>query len=77
MDEARWAQIHAAFDELIELESAERAPRLAQLRDRDPELGRWVDALLDGDEHAERVPGRPGQPAAGTRLDRLERSARR
>ena len=54
MDAARWARVQATFDELIELEPNERAVHLAQLQETDPQLGRWVEALLSGDAHADR-----------------------
>lgn len=51
LDATRWAAVQAAFDRMIELPPSDRLSHLAQLHDADPDLGRWVTALLDGDEH--------------------------
>ena len=52
IDAARWANIEAAFSDLVQLDPTERTVRLAELRTTDPELGRWVAELLAGDVHA-------------------------
>ena len=69
MDAARWARIEAAFGELVDLEPNERTPHLTRLHETDPELGRWVEALLAGNAHAdERLQHleSPVVPARGT-----------
>jgi hypothetical protein len=49
----RWPTIRAAFDELVELEPAPRAARLAKLGATDPELRAEVAALLAADAQAD------------------------
>jgi TolB-like protein len=51
MDPRRWKEIQAAFDELVELEPAERVRRLATLGAADSDLRDAVEALLAA--HAE------------------------
>jgi serine/threonine-protein kinase len=46
MDPRRWETIQAAFDELVELDGAGRASRLAALGSTDPELRAAVESLL-------------------------------
>lgn len=53
MDAARWEQVRAAFENVIELAPDERAARLVKLTATDPEVARWVEALLAGDARAE------------------------
>ena len=53
MDAARWEQVRAAFEHLIELAPGERAARLMDLRAIDPDVARWAEALLAGDARAE------------------------
>jgi TolB-like protein/Tfp pilus assembly protein PilF len=48
----QWKRVRAAFDEIVELEGAERATLLARLGESDPELGDRVQTLLDGDARA-------------------------
>ncbi len=62
-----WSRIEAAFDELLDLEAADRPEALARLRVRDPALGREVAALLAADEA-------PGDPLGEAVSDALERS---
>lgn len=52
MNTSQWKRARATFEALVELEAAERATRLAPLGRADPEVGQWVQALLDGDERA-------------------------
>jgi serine/threonine-protein kinase len=52
MDAARWAEIAALFDELVELGPVEREQRLAGLRQSDPALGAEVESLLAADDTA-------------------------
>src|SRR5881628_2867978 len=49
MDPQRWETIEAAFLELVELDSAERASRLVALGDVDPGLRAAVESLLTAD----------------------------
>ncbi|HSJ15907.1 MAG TPA: protein kinase [Longimicrobiales bacterium] len=60
LDLRRWREIRSSFDELVELEAAQRHERLAAIAEADPELGAAVAALLEADA------------AAGQRLDRLD-----
>ncbi len=53
MDAARWEQVRAEFEKLIELAPSERAARLVQLSATDPDVARWAEALLAGDARAE------------------------
>jgi TolB-like protein/Tfp pilus assembly protein PilF len=53
MDPRRWDKIRAAFDEVVELEAAERANRLAGIGAADPELRDAVDILLRADAEAD------------------------
>ena len=46
---SRWKDIQASFDQLVELDSGERAARLAVLASSDPEVHRAVEALLAAD----------------------------
>ena len=43
MDPHRWATIQATFDELVELDGANRASRLIQLGNTDPALRAAVE----------------------------------
>jgi len=52
MDPHRWATIQATFDELVELDRADRASRLMQLGSTDPELRAAVESLLTADADA-------------------------
>ena len=52
MNTLQWKWVRATFDEVVGLEAAERATRLARVGETDPEVGHWVQALLDGDERA-------------------------
>ncbi len=52
MDPHRWATIQATFDELVELDRANRASRLMQLGSTDPELRAAVESLLTADTDA-------------------------
>lgn len=61
MNASQWKRVRATFDEVVELPAAERALRLSQECEGDSEVGRWVEALLEGDDHA------------GERLDGLDR----
>jgi serine/threonine protein kinase len=45
----RWEEIQSSFDELVELDAAARARRLAKLALSDPELHRSLKALLEAD----------------------------
>jgi len=49
MEPERWQAVRAAFDELVELDSAERGARLAMLGTTNPELRASVAVLLDAD----------------------------
>jgi len=49
---ARWPEIAALFDEIVELAPAERALRLAELDRAEPALAGEVRALLAGDDSA-------------------------
>jgi serine/threonine protein kinase/TolB-like protein/Flp pilus assembly protein TadD len=49
---SQWKWVRATFDEVVGLEAADRATRLGRLSGDDPHVGRWVQALLDGDERA-------------------------
>lgn len=49
MEPERWQAVRAAFDELVELDSAKRAERLAMLGTTNPELRASVAVLLDAD----------------------------
>lgn len=49
MKRESWAKIRATFEELVDLEPAERARRLAELEERDPELARHARELLERD----------------------------
>ena len=49
MDTRRWQQVAAIFDEVVELEGAERATRLDALCADDAELRADVESLLQGD----------------------------
>ena len=49
----RWREIRAAFDELVALEPAHQAERLAVVEAVDPELRRAVEALLRADTDAD------------------------
>ena len=53
MDAMRWTRVQDAFDQLVDLAPNERSPRLIQLHESDPEIGRWVEALLAGDADAD------------------------
>jgi len=52
MDPHRWATIQATFDELVELDGANRASRLMQLGNTDPDLRAAVESLLTADADA-------------------------
>jgi TolB-like protein len=52
MDPHRWETIQAAFDELVALDEASRASRLAALASTDPELRAAVESLLAADAEA-------------------------
>jgi len=52
MDPYRWATIQATFDELVELDRANRASRLMELGSSDPELRAAVESLLTADAEA-------------------------
>ena len=52
MDPHRWATIQATFDELVELDRANRASRLMELGSSDPELRAAVESLLTADAEA-------------------------
>lgn len=51
MNAERWQEVEVSFDELVELDTTERARRLASLAIRDPELHRALESLLQA--HAE------------------------
>lgn len=53
MDLRRWDEIQAAFDQLVQLDVAERSRRLETLGRTDPELRAAVEAMLAGDAGAE------------------------
>jgi serine/threonine protein kinase/regulator of sirC expression with transglutaminase-like and TPR domain len=53
IDPARWQSIRAASDELVELDEATRAQRLAGIGDSDPTLRHAVERLLASDAEAE------------------------
>ena len=53
MDAARWEQVQAAFERLIDLSPRERAAGLVDLRKTDPDVARLTEALLTGDAGAE------------------------
>ena len=53
MDPSRWETIHATFDELVALDEASRATRLAALGSTDPALRAAVASLLAADAAAE------------------------
>ena len=52
-DGRRWPEIAAAFDELVELEPARRAERLAAISTADPELHSGIEKLLAADATAD------------------------
>jgi eukaryotic-like serine/threonine-protein kinase len=54
----RWGEVQASFDELVELDTSERAGRLAMLASSDPELHRVLESLLkaDAESSAELAP---------------------
>ena len=56
----RWREIRAHFDELVELDHAERQQRLSRIGDTDPKLQRAVESLIAFDA------------MAGARLQRIE-----
>ena len=69
MDAARWARVHGAFDQLVDLTPDERSSRLARLHATDPEIAGWVEALLAGDADADvrlRHLEAAGEPAAAS-----------
>jgi len=72
MDPRRWEEIQATFDELVELDAAERLGRLAALGTTDPALRQAVEDLLAADAEADarltaveaafRAPAAPAAP---------------
>ena len=80
MDPRRWEAIQAAFDQLVELDRAERASRLAAIGTTDPELRDAVEALLHADAEASERLARveaallgPGSSKRGATTGLLER----
>jgi tetratricopeptide (TPR) repeat protein/predicted Ser/Thr protein kinase len=78
MEPSRWPEIRTAFDELVELEPACRAERLAALSASDPELHRAVERLLEADAEADaclagRVPFERTLPGDGSETARVDR----
>jgi tetratricopeptide (TPR) repeat protein len=53
MDRQRWEEIQAAFDELAELNAAERVGQLAAIGTTDPELRSAIESLLVADAEAD------------------------
>jgi eukaryotic-like serine/threonine-protein kinase len=53
MDPRRWQEIQATFDQLVELDVAERGSRLATLGNSDPALRAAVEAMLAADAAAD------------------------
>jgi serine/threonine-protein kinase len=51
-DPGRWAELCAAFDTLVELDTGARAERLAQIGEADPEARTALEELLEGDSSA-------------------------
>ena len=49
MNAERWEQVQVAFNELIELDTSERARLLARLAIGGPELHRALESLLEAD----------------------------
>jgi serine/threonine-protein kinase len=49
----RWEEVQVSFDELVELDAAERVGRLASLAIRDPELHRMLESLLEAEAEAD------------------------
>lgn len=68
-DPERFAAARAHFEELIELEPADRAERLARLAAEDPELGRAVAALVEADAAAGEFLSTPVAASARTLVD--------
>ena len=62
MDSARWTEIRSIFDELVDLSEDERRLRLAGFAATDPELGRWLEALLEADAQPEQLLDEPERP---------------
>jgi len=52
MDEERWRAIQNTFDDLVELDAAERDDRLTALGNTDPDLRAAVESLLTADADA-------------------------
>ena len=52
-DPQRWKRLSALFEELVELDRAERTPRLASLATEDAALARELEAMLIADDAAE------------------------
>jgi len=52
IDAKRWSDIRAIFDELVELDGAQRSERLLTIGASDPDLRRQVEALLAADAEA-------------------------
>jgi hypothetical protein len=48
----RWEEIQASFDQLVELNTSQRAAHLATLLNTDPELHRALESLLKADDTA-------------------------
>ena len=66
MNDARWAEVRAVFDELADASDATRSARLAALGATDPGLRREVERLLatdaDSEERLARLFAPPGAP---------------
>ncbi len=61
----RWTEVRALFEELIELDSAERARRIGTLRGADADLAARVSKLLAADSEAGRFLETPAVAVAG------------
>ncbi|HEY0528937.1 MAG TPA: hypothetical protein VGD02_08910, partial [Gemmatimonadaceae bacterium] len=61
MNAARWQEIRAGFDAIVDLDARAREGRMAELADSDPELHHALELLLKADAE---VSGNLGMRAA-------------